>query len=69
MKTDLRPGEDRGVYEVTERAYENSNTAVQYFDFPAKDNVTVGDILGEITRQRWHRYNMTNGGVGCRWWM
>lgn len=69
MKTNLNPSETQGIYQVTERAYERSNTAVQFFDFPAKGGITVGYVLGEITRQRWHRYNMTDGGVGCRWWM
>ncbi|KAF2192895.1 hypothetical protein K469DRAFT_714916 [Zopfia rhizophila CBS 207.26] len=69
MKTNLNPGETQGIYEVTERAYERSNTAVQFFDFPAKDGITVGYVLGEFTERQWHRYNMTDGGVGCRWWI
>jgi hypothetical protein len=66
MMTNLRPGETSGNYEVTQRTYEHSNTAVQYFDFPAKDGVTVGYVLDEITRRRWQRYNMTDGRVGCQ---
>ncbi|KAF2802946.1 uncharacterized protein BDZ99DRAFT_400836, partial [Mytilinidion resinicola] len=42
MKMNLSPNKTRGIYEVTEQAYKCSNTAVQFFNFPTKESVTVG---------------------------
>jgi hypothetical protein len=59
---------DRGKLVVKEHAYITSNTAVQYWDVPAYPNVSAGDVYSLILTKGRDRYNMTEGGVGCRWW-
>ncbi|KAF1970568.1 hypothetical protein BU23DRAFT_556782 [Bimuria novae-zelandiae CBS 107.79] len=60
---------DRGKLVVKEHAYVNSNTAVQFWDIPARPNTLAGTVYNLILSKGRHRYNMTEGGVGCRWWV
>jgi hypothetical protein len=69
MKTSTNPNTRCGIFEVGERAYEKSNTAVRWFDLPAASGLLVDSVEREIRSQRWDQYDMTEGGVGCRWWM
>ncbi|KAF2691385.1 hypothetical protein K458DRAFT_266545, partial [Lentithecium fluviatile CBS 122367] len=69
MKTSTDPNTRRGIFEIRERAYEKSNTAVRWFDLPAASGLLVDSVEREIRSQRWDQYDMTEGGVGCRWWM
>jgi hypothetical protein len=69
MKTNTDPISHRGIFEIRERAYVQSNTTVRFFDLPAAPGVTVDYVEREIRYQRWDRYDMNEGGVGCRWWM
>lgn len=69
MKTNTDPNNCRGIFELRERVYTQSNTAVRWFDFPAANGILVDSIESEIRSQRWDQYDMTEGGVGCRWWM
>ena len=69
MKTNTNKNLSRGIYEVHERVYEESNTAVRLFDIPAAAGLLVDYVEREIRTQRWDQYNMNENGVGCRWWM
>lgn len=60
---------DRGKLVVKEHAYIQSNTAVQFWDIPACANVLAGKVYDFILTKRRHKYNMAEGGVGCRWWV
>lgn len=66
MKTNTAPDSRRGIFEIRERAYVESNTAVRWFDLPAAPRVTVDSITREIRYQRWDICDMNEGGVGCR---
>jgi hypothetical protein len=69
MKTNNTPGVNRGIFEVREHKYTKSTSAVTWFDFVAAPNITVDSIEREIYSQGWDNYEMTDSGVGCRWWM
>ncbi|KAL5380677.1 hypothetical protein PMIN02_010558 [Paraphaeosphaeria minitans] len=69
MKTNINASISRGIFEVREHAYEQSNSAVRYFDLPAAQGVLVDYVEREIRSQRWDQYNMNENGVGCRWWI
>lgn len=57
-----------GKLEIKQYAYENSNSAVKYWDFAVPNNLTVGAILSLIKEKGRHQYTMAEGGVGCRHW-
>ena len=53
---------------VKEHAHIDSNTAVQCWDVPTCQNVRASEVHNLILNKGRQKYNMAEGGVGCRWW-
>jgi len=61
----------KGQFTVTSYDWTNaSNSAVKYWDFPARrTNLAIYWILKLVKDYGRHKYDMAEGGVGCRYWM
>ncbi|CAG8057719.1 unnamed protein product [Penicillium salamii] len=53
---------------VSESASETETDAQEKFHLDVAAGLTMGDILGAITRNGRHKYEFDENGVGCRFW-
>lgn len=63
------PGDSNGSLSWTKQAYLLTQSAIRHWDFPATQATQVRHIADFIYQQGRHRYNMSGGGSGCRYWM
>src|SRR5947199_9274860 len=58
-----------GILDVTEHMYTDSNSRVASWDFRVNGSIPVAWFYRLIFALGRHRYNMSGGGSGCRWWV
>jgi hypothetical protein len=69
MSTNIATNTRNGIHETRPHPYTKSNSAVRYFDVPIQPGVSVDHVDSHIRSNGLDKYEMTEGGVGCRWWM
>ncbi|KAJ9253036.1 hypothetical protein DTO280E4_8389 [Paecilomyces variotii] len=58
-----------GLLEWTSHIYAVTTSAIKYWDFPAASGVQVAHIARLIYGLGRHKYEMSGGGSGCRYWV
>lgn len=58
-----------GILDWTKHSYIQTTSAIAYWDFPVAPGVTVSSVADLIYSLGRHRYEMSGGGSGCRWWV
>lgn len=66
MRTE--PGYIDGVYEITARQYQQSQSAIRQFDYRPAVAFTPGQVDELLKDEDFDEYTFTNGGIGCRYW-
>ena len=61
----------KGRFTITSYDYTSaSSSAVKYWDFPARrNNLSIYWVIKLVKDYGRHKYDMAEGGVGCRYWM
>ncbi len=59
---------DNGLLEWSDCPYTESNSNIQYWDFPCRSNTRLQDIASILYNLGRERYDL-KGGKGCRYWM
>jgi len=62
-------GDPEGTLECSSHSYTCPTSALRFWDYRLRDNVTVGHIYQLLLCYRRHQYRMSGGGSGCRFWM
>ncbi|KAI9841868.1 MAG: hypothetical protein M1837_000338 [Sclerophora amabilis] len=62
-------GNPAGILEWTAQAYDLTFSAIRYWDFPVTQGVTVGHVAQLVYTLNRHKYDMSGGGSGCRYWV
>ncbi|KKZ66746.1 hypothetical protein EMCG_07577 [[Emmonsia] crescens] len=62
-------GDPTGNLAWTDHTYGLTNSALQHWDFQAAQGVQVAHIARLIYGNRRHKYEMSGGGSGCRYWV
>ena len=63
------PGFVNGILEWTENQYLLTNSALRHWDYPIVGHVRLCDIARLLYEAKRHRYDMSGGGSGCRYWL
>ena len=61
--------DDRGILYWTQLSYQQSNSAIIFFDYDAAAGLMVGHVYSMVREAGLHRYRFSGGGSGCRFWM
>lgn len=67
MTADLE--DPTGRLEWSSLAYEKTNSAIEFWDYPVVSRVSVRQIYWLIMEKGRDKYKMSGGGSGCRYWM
>lgn len=62
-------GDPTGILEWTSHAYTVTNSAIKYWDFAAAPGIQVSHISRLVYNLGRHKYDMSGGGSGCRYWV
>jgi hypothetical protein len=63
------PGFVNGILEWSKLTYITTNSAIGYWDFPVRQGIQVRHVADLIYRSGRHKYDMSGGGSGCRYWV
>jgi hypothetical protein len=61
--------DNRGLIEYEKQEYTLSNSALRSWDFDVIGDVCVKDIANHLHSKQMHRYDMSGGGSGRRYWV
>lgn len=62
-------GERDGIFECLSLPYTVAKSALKYWDYQLRGNITVDHIYRLIVGYRRDQYRMSGGGSGCRFWV
>lgn len=62
-------GDSTGILEWTHLAYALTNSAISHWDYPVLSGIEVLHISRTIYNFGRHKYEMSGGGSGCRYWV
>jgi hypothetical protein len=62
-------GDLKGILECSSLSYWMPYSAIRFWDYEMHKNITVGHICQLLLHYGRHRYYMSGGGSGCRYWV
>ncbi|KAN0083906.1 hypothetical protein V8E54_002994 [Elaphomyces granulatus] len=62
-------GHPGGYLVWSDLEYDLTNSAIQHWDFPVTQAITVQNVATTIYRNNRHLYHFSGGGSGCRYWV
>ncbi|KAH8651642.1 hypothetical protein BGZ60DRAFT_420901, partial [Tricladium varicosporioides] len=54
---------------ITSKSHAYTNNAVKSMHLTPTANLTVGDVLDQVTNSKYDKYTFSAGGQGCRFWI
>ena len=69
MNMRANPEEVTGILSWSHQAYLLTTSALRHWDFPIFQSVQVRQVASALYQSGRHRYDMSGGGSGCRYWV